>query len=109
MLFHVVRQIQPAAVRSLQAFKGLGALVQNADVADAVHAVVGNIIVLVKIADQIVFPLFGHHLIGADHIVSAAVRTNPGMELLVRAVGEIFKRYLAALADGLIQQLDIQE
>ena len=109
MLFHVVRQIQPPAVRPLQRFKGLGPLVQDADAADAVHAVVGDVVVLVEIADQVVFPLPGRHLIGADHILGAAVGADPGVQLLVRAVGEVFKRHLPPLADGLVQQLDVQE
>ena len=53
-------------VCSLQGLEGPGAFLQKGQVADAIQPVVGRIVVLVGVADEIIFALLGRHLIGAD-------------------------------------------
>lgn len=88
-------------------FKGLGGLVQDLQLRDSVQAVVGNVVILVIVADQVIFPLLGCHLVRRDDVHPlCAVGAGLAMLPLVRAVFQILEADLPSPADGLVQQLD---
>ena len=87
--------------------EGFGGLVQNFQLRNAVQTVVGNVVVLVIVADQVIFPLLGCHLIRRDDVHPlCAVGAGLAMLPLVRAVLQILEADLPPPADGLVQQLD---
>ena len=107
MFRHVPAQIQTLSVRAAQGLKGLDRLVQNAEVRDPIHAVVGNIVILVVVADEIILSVLCRHLIRADDVLAhGAVRASFAVQLLVRAVFEIGEGGLLSGADRLIEHLD---
>ena len=107
MLLHIGGQIQRTAVGPLQMLEGLGGLVQDLQLRDAVQPIVGNVVVLVIVTDQVIFSLFGRHLIGGDDVHPlCSVGAGLAMLPLVRAVLQILEADLPPPADGLVQQLD---
>ena len=110
VLFHIGCQIQRTAIGPLQMFKVLGRLVQDLQLRDAVQTVVGNVVVLVIVAYQVIFSFFGRHLIGGDDVHPlCSVGAGFNVMALVRAVFQILEADLSASADGLAQQLDGQK
>ena len=87
--------------------EGLGRLIQNFQLRDAVQAVVGNVVILVIVADQVIFPLLGCHLVRRDDVHPlCAVGAGFNVLALVRAILQVLEADLPPPADGLVQQLD---
>lgn len=80
---------------------------QQLDVRYAVQPVIGNIVVSVIIADQIVASVCRRDLIGIDDIFTdPAVAVPPRMQSFIGAVAVVRKGYLTVLADRFVQNLD---
>ena len=76
-------------------------------IAYPVHAVIGEPVVLIIVADEVVLSVLRRHLIGAhDILTDAAVPAALSVLLLVRAVFEIGKGHLPPGGDRLVQYLD---
>ena len=77
---------------------------------DMVKAVIGNIVVRIVIADQIIFSIFCYHLVRAYNILPfGPVRLLLWVHLLICSVLGILESHLAVMADRLIQQFNIQK
>ena len=96
MCFHVVSEVEAVAVGVPQSREWFSPFVlEDADVFDAVDAVVGKDIVIIVVADEVVLPALGDHLIRVDYIIlRLAVFAELGMVLLVRAVVDVMERHL---------------
>ncbi len=87
--------------------KRLGRLIQNFQLRDAVQPIVGNVVILVIVTNQVIFPLLGRHLIGRNDVHPfRAVGAGFNVMALVRSILQVLEAYLSASADGLVQQLD---
>ena len=96
-----------AALQALDLLHGLGRDGQQLYVCDPVQPVVGHVVVLIIVADQVIAPVGRRDLVGVDDVrpdVPGAVPT--GVELLVGTVAVVGERDLPPLADGFVQHLD---
>lgn len=106
MLSHVLGQVQ-AMFHTLHFALWFCRCVRHGDIADMVNTVMGDVVVLVHIANQVILPIGGNHLIRVDQILlrlSAVIRSQ--MELLVRTVVAVVENHLPILLNGFIQNLN---
>lgn len=102
MLWQIEAILQPLYLPSW-----LCRCVQQFNIADAVQAVIGNIVILIVIADQVVSPVDCGNLIWIDNIVPrCSILVFSGVELFICTILVVGKRHLFPFADGLVQHVN---
>ena len=98
-------------LRVLELGKGLALFVfEDADVGDAVDAVIRQDRVVVVVADEVVLAFLCDHLVRVDYVFfRIAVIAEPGMTLFVSAVIDVMERDLSLARNGFVQYLDREE
>ena len=108
VLPHINRHIQTLSISAFQALKGPARLVQNLQVLNAVHTVIGNRIETIMITDDIIFPFPCCHLIRGNHILPRrAILPASPVQGLIGTVLHIVKPDLLSRADRFVQQFNI--
>ena len=106
MSLHVVCEIEAFTVGILEFGEWLSFRIKYLDILDTVDAVVGDCIVSVVIAYQIVFAVFGSHLVRIDYIYHRfAVTSEFWMRFLVGPEIHIVERYLTVIGDCFVKNI----
>ena len=106
MFPHVLGDVQGAAMCPLECLKGLDGFVQYPDLLDPVQPVVGYVVKLVVVADEIILSLPCRHIIRAyDIFPDRSVGSLSQVQLLVHIVFQIAERNLTLFAYGFVDHL----
>ena len=106
VLCDVLREIQSVFL-ALSFLKRLYRRIKDADILNAVDTIIGDIIVFVIVADEIVTSADNRHLIRIDNILSElAVRAFAWVELFIHIIAAILKLDLLFLLDSLIKDIN---
>ena len=106
VLVHIVLEIQPVFQAFHLAFRFHRSL-QQGNICNPVNTVVGNRIVMVVVADQVVPPLAGHHLVRIQRLAfHGAVCVHSGMQFHIRSIVVVGNPDLFPGGNRLVQDID---